>query len=110
MTTFVFDIDGTICTNTNGEYYNAVPYRERITIINELYRSGNEIIFFTARGMGTTQNNVQKASEKWRTFTEAQLYNWKVEYHFLFFGKPAGDIYIDDKGKSDSEFFKLDIK
>lgn len=105
MKTFVFDIDGTICTNTNGEYHNAVPFSKRIIEINWLYESGNKIIFFTARGMGSAKNDIKLASEKWRTFTENQLSDWKVNYHSLFFGKPAGDIYIDDKGITDLQFF-----
>ena len=32
MKTYVFDIDGTICTNTNGEYENAEPF------INNIYK------------------------------------------------------------------------
>ena len=49
---YCFDIDGTICTNTWGEYEDAEPFFDRIKIINELYEKGNHIIYFTARGMG----------------------------------------------------------
>ncbi len=28
-----------------------------------------------------------------------------VNYHELFMGKPAGDLYIDDKGIKDEDFF-----
>ena len=31
-------------------------------------------------------------------FTRMQLFEWGVKFHDLFLGKPAGDIYIDDKG------------
>ena len=53
MKTYVFDIDGTICTNTYGEYENAEPYLEKIKKINSLYSRGNYIKYFTARGSGT---------------------------------------------------------
>ena len=33
--TYVFDIDGTICTNTNGDYLTAKPLQDRIDIINK---------------------------------------------------------------------------
>ena len=33
--TYVFDIDGTICTKTDGEYGEAEPIQERIDEINE---------------------------------------------------------------------------
>ena len=106
MYVYIFDIDGTICTNSKGNYYDSEPLIGRIKIINELYGNGNTIIFQTARGMGSSGNNSQLAIEKWHDFTVSQLSNWHIKYHKLFFGKPAGDIYIDDKGQIDSIFFK----
>ena len=106
MKIYVFDIDGTICSNTFGEYEKAEPIEARINIINNLYDSGNTIIFQTARGMGSSGNNSQFAIEKWRDFTILQLKEWGVRYHQLFLGKPAGDIYVDDKGQNDNNFFE----
>ena len=40
-----------------------------------------------------------------KNLTENQLREWGVKYHYLFLGKPAGDIYIDDKGMQDKIFF-----
>ena len=34
---YVFDIDGTICSLTDGEYENAKPLQERINKVNKLY-------------------------------------------------------------------------
>ena len=34
---YVIDIDGTICTNTNGNYEKAIPYKDRIDKVNKLY-------------------------------------------------------------------------
>ena len=106
MKIYVFDIDGTICSNTFGEYEKAEPIEARINIINNLYDSGNTIIFQTARGMGSSGNNSQFAIEKWHNFTISQLKVWGVRYHQLFLGKPAGDIYVDDKGQNDNNFFE----
>jgi hypothetical protein len=105
MTIYVFDIDGTICSNTFGEYEKAEPIKARINTINNLYDSGNTIIFQSARGMGSSGNNSQLAMEKWRDYTISQLKEWGVRYHQLFLGKPAGDIYVDDKGQNDNIFF-----
>ena len=41
---YCFDIDGTICTNTNGDYESATPIENRINLINDLYEKENEII------------------------------------------------------------------
>jgi histidinol phosphatase-like enzyme len=102
---YVFDIDGTICTDTNGDYCSAQPIIERINKINSLYREGHQIILFTARGMGSSDNNWETAHKKWKNFTENQLCEWGVKYHQLFLGKPAGDVYVDDKGMHDKIFF-----
>ena len=37
--TYVFDIDGTICTKTDGNYENASPIADRINTVNSLYDS-----------------------------------------------------------------------
>ena len=102
---YVFDIDGTICTNTRGNYENAVPLMERINKVNELYDAGNTVILFTARGMGRSGNNLHFAYNEFFALTERQLKDWGVRYNQLILGKPAGDIYIDDKGIKDEDFF-----
>lgn len=95
---FVFDIDGTICTNRpNGDFDNAKPYKDIIKHINELYDNGHYIIFFTARGMWRCEGIIAKTYNMWYTITEAQLKKWGVKYHELHLGKPLGDVYVDDK-------------
>ncbi len=86
---YCFDIDGTICTNTEGKYGEAEPRREVIRHINELYQSGHRILLFTGRGSVTGID--------WRPLTETQMQEWNVRYHELHMGKPAADIYVDDK-------------
>jgi ribonucleotide monophosphatase NagD (HAD superfamily) len=105
MKTYVFDIDGTVCTFTNGKYEEAKPLTERINKINKLYDAGNTIIFFTARGMGRTENNSNEAIRMFFDMTLSQLEKWGAKFHRLMLGKPAGDFYIDDKGINDGDFF-----
>jgi len=102
---YVFDIDGTICNNTCGNYENVVPLPERIKKNNQLYDAGHTIIYHTARGMGRTNNDVIESYRLFYTLTHSQLTSWGVKFHKLFLGKPAGDLYIDDKGISDEQFF-----
>ena len=103
--TYVFDIDGTLCTNTEGDYEQAQPLSERINKVNKLYDGGNTIILLTARGMGRSGNSAAYAEKAFRKLTELQLKSWGVKYHQLFLGKPSGDVYIDDKGMKDENFF-----
>tara|TARA_R110000744_G_scaffold241054_3_gene358380 strand:+ start:240 stop:554 length:315 start_codon:yes stop_codon:yes gene_type:complete len=99
--TYVFDIDGTIC-NSDGDYEDSKPLWSRIDKINNLYNEGHIIQFLTARGMGRSHN---KNPDLFEDLTQRQLKEWGVSYHELFMGKPAGDIYIDDKGIKDEDFF-----
>jgi len=109
--TYVFDIDGTICTKAiDFDYEASEPIKERIDIINILYDTGNTIIMQTARGMGRHNNNPQKAIQEFYAMTTEQLKEWGVKYHMLFLGKPAADIYIDDKGTKDEDFFKNEFR
>ncbi len=96
MKTYVFDIDGTICSDTKGNYELAKPIEERINFVNDLYKSGHIIKYFTARGSTT---NID-----WKELTSQQLKDWGALYHELILGKPYGDIYIDDKGFNCNEW------
>ena len=102
---YCIDIDGTICTTEGTDYSKAIPIKKRIEQINNLYEEGNKIIYFTARGMGSTNNNISAAYAKMYSFTEKQLSDWGAKYHSLFLGKPRADLYIDDKAMKDSNFF-----
>jgi hypothetical protein len=86
---YCFDIDGTLCTNTEGEYSEAEPFPEMIAHVNSLFREGHRILLYTARGATTGID--------WRSVTVRQMEEWKVSYHELFMGKPTADVYIDDK-------------
>ena len=102
---YVFDIDGTICTQAAPHYEKAQSYPERIKKINTLYDAGHTIICFTARGMGRHNNNPVRAVQDFYSMTEVRLRQWGAKYHELILGKPAADVYIDDKGIEANEFF-----
>ena len=86
---YCFDIDGTICSNTDGEYEAGEPNHEMIAEVNRLYSEGHTIVMHTARGSTTGLD--------WRDLTARQLDDWGVRYHALHMGKPMADIYVDDK-------------
>ena len=86
---YCFDVDGTLCTNTDGDYANAEPLPDVIARLNQLYEAGHSILLCTARGSTTGID--------WRELTERQLRAWGVQYHRLYLGKPTADVYIDDK-------------
>ena len=89
--TYVFDIDGTLCTLTDGNYKDAKPIEERIERVNELANAGHTIILHTARGMGRFEGNAFKCHSEFYLSTERQLKKWGVMYDQLIMGKPSGD-------------------
>jgi uncharacterized HAD superfamily protein len=89
---YCFDIDGTLCTNTWGEYEQAVPFPDVIERVNALHGDGHRILLFTARGTTTGVD--------WRELTERQLAAWGVVYDELLLGKPQADLYVDDRAVS----------
>ena len=92
------DIDETICTSPESRDYSlATPIKKNIKKINKMYDNGDEIIYWTARGTVTGID--------WREVTELQFKNWGVKYHKLKFGKPAYDLFIDDKNINSEVFF-----
>jgi len=98
---YCFDLDGTLCTNTEGSYENATPFIERIGVVNKLYYDGNNIIIDTARGATTGID--------WFDLTKKQLEEWGVKYNSLYVGRKLHyDIIIDDKAINDLVFFKND--
>ena len=63
------------------------PYKNAIKKINKLYSDGNRIIIFTARYMGRTNNNIEKAKQLGYKKTFQQLKSWGLHFHELFMGK-----------------------
>ena len=103
---YVFDLDGTLCTQTDGDYTRALPLVKRIEVVNKLFEEGNHISIHTARGMSRYKNDRSLAEEQFRKLTENQLKSWGVKYHEIFLGKPAADVYIDDKAMKDNDYFE----
>ena len=102
---YIVDIDGTICSQSGTNYESAEPIQSRIEKLNTLFDQGHEIVYFTARGMGRHDGDVHRAYRQFYEFTRQQLASWGVKYTDLRLGKPAGDIYVDDKGVKDVDFF-----
>lgn len=89
------DIDETICYHNDNDkskardYNLAMPKKENIKAVNKMFDDGHEITYWTARG---SQTGID-----WYDLTKQQLNNWGAKHHNLILGKPAYDIYIDDK-------------
>lgn len=98
--TLVIDIDGVVASIVDdGDYSKSKPIRENIIQINKLKKAGLKIIFFTARGSVTGKD--------WIQVTKDQFKDWGLLFDELKFGKPAADLYIDDKAATPSVLSEL---
>ena len=95
---YYVDVDGTICTKTDGNYRDARPMWDRIAKINKLYDDGHQIIYWTARG--------GNSGIDWTDVTHSQLASWGCKYDKIMLGKPSYDLWIDDKAINSEEYFK----
>ena len=98
---YCFDLDGTLCSQQDLDYENALPFIKRVKHVNDLYDDGHTIIIDTARGSGATKG------KDWTEITEKQLEAWGVKYHDLRAGvKFSADVYIDDKADNADNYFE----
>ena len=90
--TWVWDIDGTICTETGGNYQLCEPFMDAIKKLNMLHDRGDEVVLHTARGMKRFNNDVSAVYQNLYELTKKQLETWGVRYDKLIMGKPYGTL------------------
>lgn len=93
------DLDGTIClTKTNHQSYSDVlPFPGAVEKIQKLKQDGHYIIIYTARHMGSCNNNIGQVMARQGKIIIEWLDKHKIPYDEIVLGKPLADIYIDDK-------------
>jgi len=95
----IYDLDETLCTKKKPDetYLDVQPIQPMIDQLNKFYDEGHEIIISTARNMVTQKGDVGKILANVGPDTFEWLKKHGVKYHAIYFQKPYGDIYIDDK-------------
>ena len=95
----VVDLDGTICPIRQDPqtYADLVPLPGAIDTLNQLRADGAYIIIQTARNMKTQGGNVGKVMQNVGKITLDWLAKYEVPYDEIFFGKPNGEVYLDDR-------------
>ena len=102
----VFDLDDTICRTQNRDYANASAINAVVSRIHGLKEAmpGAQIIIHTSRGMASCDGDVAAAEAKNRPTIEKWLAEHGIEADEIIFGKPLGDIYVDDKAMTAADF------
>jgi hypothetical protein len=104
-----FDLDNTICTTVKNFYSKSKPKKRVINLINNLNPKKYEVIIFTSRFMGRSNDNAKKAKSLGYIFTKNQLSSWGLKYDKLLLGKPSYDKIFDDKSINFSQKSLVDF-
>lgn len=102
----VFDLDNTLVTYpTVAKDYSTVKVIPHIArLVQYLRKAGHYIIIHTARNMVSSEHNVGRVLKSVGLSTLESLQNLGIEYDEIIFGKPYGDLYIDDKSFNTFDF------
>ena len=94
----VIDLDGTICEIRKPEesYAGVKPKPGAAEAIRSLRKDGHYVIIHTSRHMKTCNHNQGLVLAKIGKVTLDWLEKHGVEYDEIIFGKPLGDLYIED--------------
>ena len=108
----IVDFDETIAINTTpGDEHNifeyAWPNKALIEKLNYYKNNGYSIVIYTSRGMLSCNNDAEKAKQKYKKVMVEWLNRNNVIFDEIIFGKPFGDLYIDDKAITPEDFIKM---
>ncbi|UFJ42456.1 HAD hydrolase family protein [Brevibacillus humidisoli] len=94
----VIDLDGTICQlkGAGDTYETLAPVPGAVEAVKRLKQAGHEIVIHTARNMKTQRGKVTDVIASVGQVTLDWLDRHGVPYDEVVFGKPYGDVYIDD--------------
>jgi len=99
MKKYFIDLDNTLCKTEKSDYEHSLPIQERIDFVNNIKSTGHHITIWTARGANSGIDH--------KELTQRQLKEWKIQYDELLMGKPAYDIYLDDKSFNIDHIFPI---
>ena len=108
----VLDLDGVICElkKPNETYLEVKPNHDFISKMREWKKEGHYLIIHTGRHMKTCDGNVEEVIKKIGPATSEWLKKWDVPFDEIHYGKPYGDVYIDDLGITFSSVKQLEKK
>lgn len=107
----VIDLDGVLCAiKQPGQIYSDVePIPGAAARLREFRAAGHTVVIYTARNMATYEGNIGKVMKNVGLITLEWLENHGMEYDEIYFGKPNGHIYIDDRAVHFQDWEKLDL-
>ena len=111
----VIDLDGTIChlKEENQTYEDVLPVAGVKQVLEAWKSQGHILIIQTARNMATQGSNLGKVMKNVGKITLDWLEKYEIPYDEIYFGKPNGHVYIDDRAlkfQNWEDLSKMDIE
>lgn len=110
MKRLIFDLDGTLCITTNGDYANAMPIWPVVEKLKQLRGQGFEVVISTSRNMRTYAGNTGKISANTLPVIIDWLHQHDIPFDEIYIGKPwcgTEGFYIDDRAIRPNELVDL---
>lgn len=110
MKRLIMDLDNTITSTSDGDYYNSKPIEGVIEKIRTYKAQGFEIVISSSRNMRTYDGNVGKININTIPVIIEWLNRYEVPYDELYIGKPwcgFDGFYVDDRAIRPDEFISL---
>ena len=111
---FVFDIDGTLCTVKKKEerYEDLVPFSDMLDKLRYYKENGARIILYTSRNMNSYSGNIGLINKYTAAVLTEWLKKWDIPYDEIVYGKvwPGHKgFYVDDRTIRPDEFLKYSL-
>jgi hypothetical protein len=98
---YCFNLDNTICHTYKDDYKNSVPIQERVSKINDLFKSGSRITIKATRSLSKIDDI--------KEFTREQLESWSLSYNELLIASvDVSDVIVNEKAINSEDFFEAD--
>jgi capsule biosynthesis phosphatase len=105
----VCDVDDTICTTKNRQYYESQPILKVIEKLREARIKGYWIVLETARGQGRSDGNIELVRDEVMAELAEFCEKHSVPYDEIKLGKTWARYYIDDRSLRPDEFCDVEL-
>jgi len=107
----VIDLDGVLCKikQPGQAYADVEPVDGAAERLRQFRLAGHIVVIYTARNMATYDGNLGKIMKNIGLITLEWLEKYDIEYDEIYFGKPNGHVYIDDRAVHFRGWENLDL-
>jgi capsule biosynthesis phosphatase len=108
----IIDLDGVLCRikQAGQSYAEVEPIPGAAERLQQFRAAGHTVVIQTARNMATQDGNLGRIMKNVGLVTLEWLERHGMEYDEIYFGKPNGHVYIDDRAVRFADWENLQLK